>query len=79
VAFFNARAATSIYLAPYGIPGNAMGPGSIMTDMLKSVVDDEVAMHRLMSPTPMAGIGEASKIAAIARFLASDGASHIIG
>jgi glucose 1-dehydrogenase len=71
--------AASIYLAPHGIRVNAIGPGSIMTDMLKSVVSDKAAMHRVMSRTPMARIGEPSEIASIAVFLASDESSYVTG
>jgi glucose 1-dehydrogenase len=71
--------ATSIYLAPYGIRVNAIGPGSIMTDMLKSIVSDRSAMNRVMSRTPMARIGEPSEIASIAVFLASDDSSYVTG
>ena len=71
--------ATSIYLAPYGIRVNAIGPGSIMTDMLKSVVSDKTAMDRVMSRTPMARIGEPSEIASIAVFLASADSSYVTG
>ena len=71
--------ATSIYLAPHGIRVNAIGPGSIMTDMLKSVVSDKTAMDRVMSRTPMARIGEPSEIASIAVFLASADSSYVTG
>jgi glucose 1-dehydrogenase len=63
--------ATSIYLAHHGIRVNAIAPGSIMTDMLKSVVSDKAAMSR----TPMGRVGEPSEIASIAAFLASDESS----
>ena len=71
--------ATSISLAPHGIRVNAIGPGSIMTDMLKSVVNDKAAMARVMSRTPMGRVGEASEIASIAVFLASDDSSYVTG
>jgi glucose 1-dehydrogenase len=71
--------ASSIYLAPHGIRVNAIGPGSIMTDMLKSVVSDKAAMNRVMSRTPMARIGEPAEIAAIAVFLASPESSYVTG
>ena len=71
--------ATSISLAPHGIRVNAIGPGSIMTDMLKSVVNDKAAMARVMSRTPMGRIGEPSEIASIAVFLASDESSYVTG
>ena len=71
--------ATSISLAPHGIRVNAIGPGSIMTDMLKSVVSDKAAMARVMSRTPMGRVGEPSEIASIAVFLASDDSSYVTG
>ena len=69
----------ALALAPHGIRVNAIGPGSIMTDMLKTVANDKAAMHRIWSRTPMGRVGEASEIASIASFLASDDASYISG
>ncbi len=66
-------------LAPYGIRVNAIGPGSIMTDMLASVNSDPAAKNRILSRTPLGRIGEPSEIASIAAFLASDDASYITG
>jgi NAD(P)-dependent dehydrogenase (short-subunit alcohol dehydrogenase family) len=71
--------ATSISLAPHGIRVNAIGPGSIMTSMLQSVVNDKAAMARVMSRTPMGRVGEPSEIASIAVFLASDDSSYVTG
>jgi NAD(P)-dependent dehydrogenase (short-subunit alcohol dehydrogenase family) len=69
----------SIGLAEYGIRVNAIGPGSIMTDMLTAVNTDSEARHRLLSRTPLGRFGEAAEVAAIAAFLASDDASYITG
>lgn len=69
----------ALALAPHGIRVNAIGPGSIMTDMLKSVVNDKVAMNRVLSRTPLGRVGEAAEIASVAAFLASDEASYISG
>jgi glucose 1-dehydrogenase len=69
----------ALALAPHGIRVNAIGPGSIMTDMLKSVATDKAAMHRIMSRTPLGRVGQASEIASIASFLASDDSSYISG
>ncbi len=66
-------------LAPHGIRVNAIGPGSIMTEMLANIVDSPEAKHKILSRTPMGRIGEPSEIAAIAAFLASDDASYITG
>lgn len=69
----------ALSLAPYGIRVNAIGPGSIMTDMLASVNKDEEARARVLSRTPLGRIGEAGEIASIAAFLASDDASYVTG
>jgi NAD(P)-dependent dehydrogenase (short-subunit alcohol dehydrogenase family) len=72
-------AAASIRLAAHGIRVNAIGPGSIRTDMLTSVVSDPAAMARVLSRTPLGRPGEPEEIAAIALFLASDEASYVTG
>jgi len=66
-------------LAEHSIRVNAIGPGSIMTDMLTTVNADPEARHRLLSRTPLGRIGETEEIAAIAAFLVSDDASYITG
>jgi NAD(P)-dependent dehydrogenase (short-subunit alcohol dehydrogenase family) len=69
----------ALALAAYGIRANAIGPGSIMTDILKVVMHDDAAKNRILSRTPLGRIGEPSEIAAIAAFLASDDASYVTG
>ncbi len=69
----------ALSLATHGIRVNAIGPGSINTDILASVNNDPEAKNRILSRTPMGRIGEASEIASIAAFLASDDASYITG
>lgn len=69
----------ALSLAPHGIRVNAIGPGSIMTDMLASVVNDKDAKKKILSRTPIGRIGEPSEIAAVASFLASSDASYITG
>ncbi|MEX6508749.1 SDR family NAD(P)-dependent oxidoreductase [Jiella sp. M17.18] len=69
----------ALSLAQYGIRVNAIGPGSIMTDILRAVADDEAAQKKILSRTPLGRIGEPKEIAAIAAFLASDDASYITG
>ena len=69
----------ALALAPYGIRVNAIGPGSIMTDMLASVNDNPEAKRRLLSRTPLGRIGDPAEIAAVAAFLASDEASYLTG
>jgi NAD(P)-dependent dehydrogenase (short-subunit alcohol dehydrogenase family) len=69
----------ALSLAPYGIRVNAIGPGSIMTDILKSVATDKEAKRRLLARTPLGRIGEPAEIAAIAAFLASEDSSYVTG
>jgi glucose 1-dehydrogenase len=70
----------SLSLARHGVRVNAIGPGSILTEMLESVVSsNEAAREKVMSRTPMGRFGMPSEIAAIAAFLASNDASYITG
>ena len=69
----------SLSLAPYGIRVNAIGPGSIMTDLLKGIATDKEAKRRLLSRTPLGRVGEPEEIAGVAAFLASEDASYITG
>jgi NAD(P)-dependent dehydrogenase (short-subunit alcohol dehydrogenase family) len=69
----------ALSLAPYGIRVNAIGPGSIMTDLLSSVNADPAARNRILSRTPLGRIGAPSEIASVAAFLVSDDASYITG
>ncbi len=71
--------ASALGLAPYGIRVNAIGPGSIMTDLLKTVMDDEAGRRRILSRTPLGRVGAPAEIASVALFLASDMASYITG
>jgi len=69
----------ALSLAKYGIRVNAIGPGSIMTKMLESVIDDADATAKILSRTPIGRIGDPAEIAAIAVFLASDESSYVTG
>jgi NAD(P)-dependent dehydrogenase (short-subunit alcohol dehydrogenase family) len=69
----------AIALAPHGIRVNAIGPGSIDTEILKRVMTDETARRMLMSRTPLGRPGSADEVAKVAVFLASDYASYITG
>lgn len=71
--------AMALSLAPHGIRVNAIGPGSIMTEMLAAVNADPAAKNRILSRTPMGRIGDPSEIASVAVFLASDDASYVTG
>jgi glucose 1-dehydrogenase len=69
----------ALSLAPHGIRVNAIGPGSIMTDILKTIATDKEAKHKILSRTPLGRIGEPEEIASVALFLASSEAGYITG
>lgn len=69
----------ALALAPHGIRVNAIGPGSISTEMTEEVLADEVVRKKILSRTPLGRIGTAKEIASVAAFLASNDASYITG
>lgn len=71
--------ASALGLAEYNIRVNAIGPGSIMTDILKVVMNDEAARRNILARTPLRRVGEPDEIGKVAVFLASDYASYITG
>ena len=71
--------ALGIRLAKEGIRVNAIGPGSINTEMFQSIANDPAKMRNIMSRTPMGRPGEPEEIGKVAVFLASDLASYITG
>ncbi|MFM5932396.1 MAG: SDR family NAD(P)-dependent oxidoreductase [Novosphingobium sp.] len=70
---------TALSLAPRGIRVNAIGPGTILTEMGKAFLNDEAAVKRVMSRTPLGRAGEPEEVADIAVFLASDQSSYVTG
>jgi glucose 1-dehydrogenase len=58
---------------------NAVGPGSIMTDMLRGVANDPAAMRNVMSRTPLGRIGDPIEIGNVVAFLADSKSSYITG
>ena len=71
---------TALALAPRGIRINAIGPGSIATEMLAGIMaEDPAARDRILSRTPLGRAGEPEEVAAVAVFLASDEASYLTG
>jgi len=71
---------SAISLAQHGIRVNAIGPGTILTELAKqAVLGSPEARHTILSRTPLGRCGEPEEIASIAAFLASDDASYITG
>ena len=69
----------SLALAQHGVRVNAVGPGSIDTEMMAGVNADPGAMKMVMSRTPMLRVGTPQEIANVVAFLCSDKASYITG
>ena len=70
----------AIELAPHGIRVNAIGPGTILTELAKkAVLGDKAARHKVLSRTPIGRAGEPAEIASVAAFLASADAAYITG
>ena len=70
----------AVALAPHNIRVVAVGPGTILTDMVaSSIYTSEDARKTVMSRTPAGRGGEPSEVASVVAFLASDDASYITG
>jgi glucose 1-dehydrogenase len=70
----------AVSLAQHGIRVNAIGPGTILTELAKkAVLGSPEARHTILSRTPLGRCGEPAEVAAIAAFLASDDASYMTG
>ncbi|MEY9358829.1 glucose 1-dehydrogenase [Bradyrhizobium yuanmingense] len=70
----------AVALAPHNIRVVAVGPGTILTDMVKSSIYTSAdARKTVMSRTPAGRGGEPSEVASVVAFLASDDASYITG
>ncbi len=70
----------AVALAPHGIRVVGIGPGTIATEMLNmGFLTTPEQGRMILSRTPAGRLGEASEVAAVAAFLASDDASYITG
>ena len=70
----------AVELARHGIRVNAIGPGSVATDLFRSaILTDPEAMDRVRSRTPLGRPAEPSEIAGAAMFLATDDSAYFTG
>lgn len=71
--------AAAIELAPYGVRVNAVGPGTIRTEMAAAAYGDPVSNQTMLSRIPMGRSGEPSEIAGVVSFLAGPDSSYMTG
>jgi NAD(P)-dependent dehydrogenase (short-subunit alcohol dehydrogenase family) len=72
--------AMALSLAPHGIRVNAVGPGSIETDLTRSMWKEDPELRRsMLSRTPIGRLGRPEEIASVALFLASEESSYVTG
>ena len=70
----------ALSLAPKNIRVNAIGPGTILTELARTaVLGNREAERKILSRTPMGRMGDPAEVAKVAVFLASDDASYITG
>lgn len=71
--------AAALALAPHNIRVNAVGPGSIDTEMMAGVNANPEAMRMAMSRTPLKRMGSAREVAEVVAFLAGPKSSYVTG
>jgi NAD(P)-dependent dehydrogenase (short-subunit alcohol dehydrogenase family) len=77
---FSLTRAMALCLAVHGIRVNAVGPGTIVTELNKeALLTDEANRKRILARTPLGRFGEGSDVASVVSFLASDDAAYITG
>lgn len=69
----------AVAFAPHGIRVVGVGPGTVMTEMVKGAFISDAGHHAVLSRTPIGRYGEPSEVASVVSFLASDDASYITG
>ena len=69
----------ALNLANHRIRVNAIGPGSIATELFQSVAGDREKLRAVLSRTPMGRPGEPDEVASVAVFLATRDSSYITG
>ena len=70
----------AIGLAEHGIRVNAVGPGTIATELARqAVLGSDAARARIMSRTPLQRLGEPGEIADVCAFLVSNASSYMTG
>ena len=72
--------AMSLSLAPHGIRVNAVGPGTIITELNRdNLLADPTTRERILSRTPLGRFGTGNDVASVVAFLASEDAAYVTG
>ena len=72
--------AMALALAEQGVRVNAVGPGTIATELAaKAVLTSDDAKKKIMMRTPLKRLGEPREVADVVAFLASDASSYMTG
>jgi NAD(P)-dependent dehydrogenase (short-subunit alcohol dehydrogenase family) len=69
----------ALALSDYGIRVNAIGPGPVMTELMRRVVHNKEKERELLGRLPVGRIAECEEIARVAVFLASSDSSYFTG
>lgn len=78
-AVINLTRALAIEWAPYKINVNAIAPGFFPSEMTAQIFQDEKAMKRILSRTPLGRTGELVDLKAALIYLASPASDYITG
>lgn len=72
--------AMALALADQHIRVNAVGPGTIATELARAaVLTDDASRQRILGRTPMKRLGDPSEVADVVAFLLSDASRYITG
>jgi NAD(P)-dependent dehydrogenase (short-subunit alcohol dehydrogenase family) len=72
--------AMAISLAKYGIRVNAIGPGTILTELNRTnLLANAETRRNILSRTPLMRLGESEDVAGVAMFLATDDSAYVSG
>ncbi|MBJ2152728.1 SDR family NAD(P)-dependent oxidoreductase [Paracoccus sp. IB05] len=72
--------AMALGLAPHGIRVNGVGPGSIATELLDKIFENDPAVQKgMLARTPMGRLGTVREIGRICVFLGSEDSSYMTG
>ena len=72
--------AMAISLAKHGIRVNAIGPGTILTELNRNnLLANPNARRNILSRTPLMRLGEGEDVAGVAMFLATDDSDYVSG